>query len=266
MHVIFTDLDGTLLDHETYSYGAAAPALDRLRRAKVPIVFTTSKTRAEIEPLRKHMENAHPFISENGGAAFVPLSYFPFEPSGARRIGNYDVIEYGDRYEELVTVLREAARSTGCNVRAFSGLTAAEIAALSGLPLEEAERAKAREFDEPFEVLDLPDARARLLAEIKRRGKKWTLGGRFYHIIGDSNKAEAVRALSGFYRQAHGQIVTVGLGDGWNDVQFLNVVDIPILVRSPSTEKMQAAVPGGRITAACGPQGWNEAISEMFPE
>ena len=34
--VLFSDLDGTLLDHESYSFDAARPALDRLRREDVP--------------------------------------------------------------------------------------------------------------------------------------------------------------------------------------------------------------------------------------
>lgn len=36
MYLVFTDLDGTLLDHDTYSWEAARPALDRLKRQQVP--------------------------------------------------------------------------------------------------------------------------------------------------------------------------------------------------------------------------------------
>ena len=66
--VVFSDLDGTLLDHYTYSFEDARPALGRLRAAGVPLVLCTSKTRAEIAPLRDALRNTHPFISENGGA------------------------------------------------------------------------------------------------------------------------------------------------------------------------------------------------------
>ncbi|MFQ5696467.1 MAG: mannosyl-3-phosphoglycerate phosphatase, partial [Terriglobia bacterium] len=46
--IVFTDLDATLLDHQTYSWAAAEPALRRLRLLGIPLVFCTSKTRAEV--------------------------------------------------------------------------------------------------------------------------------------------------------------------------------------------------------------------------
>ena len=36
MDVLFTDLDGTLLDRDTYSWEAARPALDRLIQKGIP--------------------------------------------------------------------------------------------------------------------------------------------------------------------------------------------------------------------------------------
>ena len=73
--VIFTDLDGTLLDHHTYSYDAARPALERLRKSEIPLIMVSSKTRIEIEVLRTEIGNREPFIPENGGAIFIPDDY-----------------------------------------------------------------------------------------------------------------------------------------------------------------------------------------------
>jgi mannosyl-3-phosphoglycerate phosphatase len=47
--VIFTDLDGTLLDRNTYSFEPALPALHLIRQKDIPLILTSSKTRAEIE-------------------------------------------------------------------------------------------------------------------------------------------------------------------------------------------------------------------------
>jgi len=76
--VIFTDLDGTLLGRETYSFEPAQPALQLIKHKGIPLILSSSKTRAEIELYRKKLENDHPFISENGGAVFIPKDYFPF--------------------------------------------------------------------------------------------------------------------------------------------------------------------------------------------
>ena len=45
--VIFTDLDGCLLDRETYSFEPAQAALRLIREKKIPLVLVSSKTRVE---------------------------------------------------------------------------------------------------------------------------------------------------------------------------------------------------------------------------
>jgi len=70
--LVFTDLDGSLLNHDDYSFEEARPALDRLRKAKIPLIFVTSKTCREVEPLQNRLGLREPFIVENGGGIFVP--------------------------------------------------------------------------------------------------------------------------------------------------------------------------------------------------
>ncbi len=65
--VVFSDLDGTLLDHETYSFAPAWPALDRMREDGHVLVLASSKTAAEIAPIRAAMGFVDcPAIVENG--------------------------------------------------------------------------------------------------------------------------------------------------------------------------------------------------------
>jgi len=73
--IIFTDLDGTFLDYNTHSFSALEHILIRLKKLDVPLIFCTSKTRAEIEALRQKCHNSHPFISGNGGGVFIPKGY-----------------------------------------------------------------------------------------------------------------------------------------------------------------------------------------------
>jgi mannosyl-3-phosphoglycerate phosphatase len=261
--VVFSDLDGTLLDHDTYTFDAARPALERLRRAGIPLVLCTSKTRAEIAPLRRALDNLHPFVSENGGAVFIPAGYFPFALSGAERWDDLDVIAVGDRYGDLVAALSRASRASGVAVRGFADMTDADVAAATGLSLDDAHRARQREFDEPFEILD--SARVDdLLTAIEREGKRWTAGGRFHHVMGASDKAAAVRLLATLYRRQWGSVTTVGLGDAPNDATFLAEVDVPIAVTSPRVEGLRARVPRAHATRLAGPAGWNEAILELL--
>jgi len=261
MWVVFTDLDGTLLDVRTYSFDAARPALERLRATLTPLVLVTSKTRAEVELWRRRLGNVDPFIVENGGAIFLPEGTFPWKEKMEVRDG-YEVVELGERYERLVDALQDASRETGCAVASFHLMDAEEVARRCELPVEQARLAKVREYDEPFEILD-ESRREELLGAIERRGYRWTRGGRFHHVIGSSDKARAVEMLRDLYARAHGIPRTIGLGDAPNDAGFLNAMDEAVLIRSPKIGELRELVPRGRVTAAEGPAGWNEAILEL---
>ena len=259
--VVFTDVDGTLLDHDTYAFDAARPALERLGHAGVPLVLCTSKTRAEVEPLREALENDSPFIVENGGAVFIPDGYFAPEIDipGAERWGDLLVVAMSEPYATLVAALSRASRESGVRVRGFADMTDAEVATATGLSLEDAHRARQRDFDEPFEIIDAHRTDA-LLAAIEREGKRWTVGGRFHHITGASDKAAAVRFLVDVYRRQSGAVTTVGVGDAPNDVPFLRDVDIPIVMASTHADEMVRHVPRATVTRVPGPAGWNEAM------
>jgi len=258
MKIIFSDLDGTLLHSQTYSFEAAKPALSALRRQKAPLVLCTSKTRAEVEMWRERLDTQHPFIVENGGAVYIPCGYFPFVIDQATQREGYDVIEFGTPYLELVLALREAAGEARCEVLGFHDMTIADICLRTSLPVRQAELAKQREYDEPFEILG--SGTHTLLAAIERRGKRWTRGDRFYHISGASDKAVAVEYLSSLYRRAFGSVQTIGIGDGHNDATFLRTVDLPVIIRSRFAAALKLAVPRGFVTSAPGPDGWKEAV------
>jgi mannosyl-3-phosphoglycerate phosphatase len=263
MKIVFTDLDGTLLDHHSYDWTPAAPALDRLKQTQTPWIFVTSKTRAESEHWRSVTGNTHPFIVENGAAAFIPRSYFPENIPGSQTRGEYVVIEWGTAYPRLVAALETASRSSDCRTVGFHQWSVEEIAADAGLPLHQAVLAKHREYDEPFRILD-PDRRPALTAELERLGLRWTEGGRYFHVTGNNDKALAVQTLAAIYRRSHGAITTLGLGDGPNDLEFLQTVDHPVIIRSKSLPLLTSHLPHAPVTEHPGPAGWNRAVLDFL--
>lgn len=102
--VIFTDMDGTLLDHHTYSHQAADSLLASLQQTGVPVIPTTSKTFAELQQLRRELNNQHPFICENGAGVYIPKGYFSQMPSDLINIGDFrlkafvQIVSTGARY------------------------------------------------------------------------------------------------------------------------------------------------------------------------
>jgi mannosyl-3-phosphoglycerate phosphatase len=262
MFVVFTDLDGTLLDPENYSYDAARPALNLLKDMRIPLVFVTSKTRAEAEVWRERLGNRDPFVIENGGALFVPQDYFPPPFQAPVHRDGYAVFEFGDSYESLVQVLRAASIESQCPVVGFHDLSVEALAAKCGMLPEYAAMAKKREYDEPFEILaPIPE---RLLASIEDHKKRWTRGGRFYHILGANDKMHCVRLLIHFYERSFGAVTSLGMGDALNDAGFLEAVDIPVVLKSGDSVKLREKIRKARYLDLPGPAGWNRAILEVL--
>ncbi len=264
MYIVFSDLDGTLLHPHTYSFDAAHPALDELRRRGIPLVLSTSKTRPEVEFWRERLGIRHPFIVENGAAIYIPRGYFPSAPEGAVERDGYHAIELGSPYPELVETLRQACRTSGCEALGFHDMTVEDIAARTLLSPEQAVMAKQREYDEPFEILGTGSYR--LLEAIEAAGKRWTRGDRFYHITGPNSKADAVGRLSAVYRRVFGDVAAIGVGNGHNDVGLLRAVDIPVIVRGRFSAVLKEAVRHAVVTRAPGPHGWNETVLELLAE
>ena len=265
--VIFTDLDGTLLDSQTYRWQAAEPALRRLRLQGAPVVLCTSKTRAEVLPLRGELGLRDPFVVENGGAICIPRNYFPFALPTARVEAGYQVLELGLSYPKLVKALDEAAKTSGVAVRGFSRMSDKEVATRCGLSREQARRARKREFDEPF-LLEkgTPKQKERFFRWLQQRGLRWREGGRFLHVMGGNDKAAAVARLIDLYRQQYGEIATVGLGDSPNDFDFLRLVDTAVVVALPDgthDPELRRKVPQAVLARGIGPEGWNEALREI---
>ncbi len=268
--VIFSDLDGSLLDHANYRWQAARRALSALRRFKVPLVLATSKTRVEVMPLWRRLDLRAPFAVENGGAIYVPANYFPFPLKRSRQVGREWLRIAGNvGRDRLRIALARAARRAKVSIRGFSQMGAQEVALRTGLSLLEARRARKREFDEPFVILD-GGTRAwiRLARAIQREGLRATRGSRFFHIHGRRDKGEAVRKLTAWFREAQEQgLRTAGLGDSPNDIPLLRAVDLPFLVARPGGRydaETLRAVPGIKRAGGVGPEGWNRAVLKLL--
>ncbi len=260
--VIFTDLDGTLLDQDSYSFGNALPALRAIRTKGVPLVISSSKTRPEIEFYRGQLRNDHPFISENGGAVFVPRDYFSFSFSCERESENYSVLELGTSYRQIVAVLDAIRSETGVLIKGFFDLTAKEISSLSGLSLQEAELAKEREYDEPFLIEGGEQEVEKVKKKIVEKGMNYVEGGRFHHILGNNDKGKAVKILERLFEREFHSISTVGIGDSQNDLQMLLSVDHPIFLRENQDPLPPPLLPIRRLTVVegRGAGAWNRAI------
>jgi mannosyl-3-phosphoglycerate phosphatase len=263
--VVFSDLDGCLLDRRTYSAEAARPAVEALAEAGVPLVFCTSQTRSEVEHHRRLLGNDDPFVVENGGALFIPRGYFPFPHALTRTEGRYTVVELGVRYEQLVRLFQDLRRTTGLPLRGFSDMTVAEVAAVTGLTPEAAARAKARDYDEPFAGDLTPIEEGVLIEEARSRGLTISRGGRFFHLMGGHSKGLAAELLIRLFRTRWRSIPVVALGEGANDLSLLLLADHPVVIPRDWGVVDPAFRHGDwHVAPAPGPWGWKLEVLRLL--
>ena len=284
--LVFTDLDGTLLDHDTYRWEAALPALEQCKTTGTPVILVSSKTRVEIDILRRRLSLSEPFISENGGGIFFPKERFLDPPPGsvsahdlsanAGSLGGYGLakktdlweISLGVSYARLTQALKDIRHELNWDIRGFSDMGLGEISRLTGLDKKETQWAAMREYDEPFIIQGKrPGDVAPLYRAAEKRGLSVTSGGRFYHLQGKNDKAKGMELIAIWYRARHENVLAIALGDSPNDFAMLEQADIPVLIRSRRAfPGLKRRIPRLRISDQFGPAGWNSVILSILSQ
>jgi mannosyl-3-phosphoglycerate phosphatase len=271
--IVFSDLDASLLDRDTYSWKPAVKAIGALKKRDASLVMVTSKTLAEVKPLHQELGFDDPFVFENGGG----VSFHKDTPLGLHLLSSkaeimeFDrkgvaVLAFGKRYDALVQSLAEISAEVGVPLPGFSMMSLEKVAGATGLSAEEAAKARVRLFDEPFII---PEGSNSLEDDIRdeafRRGLQVVKGGRFRHLIGHAGKGMAVSVLLDAYQKTYGEVVSIGLGDSPNDFSFLELVDIPVILGAPSQAESLTPLPhkAHRCDVA-GPEGWNRAVLDIL--
>lgn len=266
--VFFSDMDSTLLDTKTYGFEDARPAVLALRDKGIPLVFVTSKTKAEVEYFRGLLNNQDPFIVENGAAVYIPKGWFPFEVPKLKDLKDYGVFELGVPRERILRVLRRAFKEIGKSLKGFASMDDEEVARVTGLPLNLAKLAKERGYDEPL-VVDSAflENRERLEEFLAREGLSLVMGGRFAHVLGPNDKGLAVSFLLTLFRRLWPGVLSVGLGDAPNDIPLLKAVDVPCIIPNPHTQhSLLEEISHARRVPHPAPLGFREAVERVFSE
>ncbi|MEP0521207.1 MAG: HAD-IIB family hydrolase [Hyphomicrobiales bacterium] len=250
--VVFSDLDGTLLDHEHYSYAAAKPALNKLRQQNIQLILASSKTAMELVELRSQMGFSHcPAIVENG-AGLLP----------AEELSTDDLDQ--SEYQKLLRIISAAPPQLRENFSGFADWSFEEIGRNTGMDALACEKAAARQFSEPGLWSGTPEELQSYKVWLAANEVTLQQGGRFVTHSFGANKAERMsRILEGYANQSVA-FTSLALGDAPNDIAMLEAADHGVIVLNPHAQTLPV-LPGeqsGQITRTTlpGPQGWNDAV------
>ncbi len=248
--IVFTDLDGTLLDHETYAFDAARPALERLKGRGIPLILASSKTAAELVPLRERMGFAHcEAIAENGAGILPPGTSVAGDDACLR---------------DILAILDRAPVELRRHFNGFSQWSVDEISARTGLAPDDARAARARQYSEVGLWAGSQDQWTGFLSYLGENGLTAQQGGRFISLSFGASKAACMQTIAEHHRQINGSALVIALGDAPNDIAMLEAADMGIIIPNPGHGGI-ATLDGeatGQIIRADfpGPAGWNRAI------
>jgi mannosyl-3-phosphoglycerate phosphatase family protein len=242
MQILFSDLGQMFIDSRSGSWETTAPVFERIRQKRIPWVLVTNKTRAEIELWSEETGIRYPFIVEDGAAIFFPKGQMSL-PFRAKVKSGYQVLEFGNSHDELITDLERACEMSGCLVRTFHEMELGELSQDAGFSPFHALLAKQREYSEAFRILHGDPER--LTSAIQQIGRRIVWRDRFFHITGNNHVAGAVRIVAQAFALSYGNITKIGIGTGPYDTPFLKLMDRVVLA---------------------GPDTWNEATLTILQD
>jgi mannosyl-3-phosphoglycerate phosphatase len=266
--LVVTDLDGSLLDHHTYDFSPAAPWLARLKQMGVPVIPVTSKTRAELIPLREALGlTATPFIAENGAVIGLPPGWCHARldrPGGGRDgvVIKHPGVDIGFIRARL-KVWRERLN---VQFTRMGELSVKDVMELTGLDEPRTRDARQREGSEPLLWQDSDTALETFRAALEGDGLQLTQGGRFWHVMGRAaDKGSAVEWLVKRFTALRGRTpLSLGLGDGPNDISMLEAVDQAVVIRGCHDLVVEPRNSALYRTEATGPTGWAEGVAHWW--
>ena len=260
--VIATDLDGTLLDHYTYSWTKAATAVDELKSRNIPIIVNTSKTYNEIVEIQHDLDICNPFIVENGSAVYLPMDNTHDGIDDLEIHDNFLLKVLGQYRSKIVEQLYKLRTQYRWQFEGYSDWSVDKLMELTGLARESALASMDRQFSEPIIWQDSDNNLLQFRVQLNKLNLKLLRGGRFFHVLGVTDKGTALSWLMNYYQKTNlSRPKIIALGDSQNDVDMLGVADIAVLVKSPVHSFPELAFTGKKIyTDLFGPSGWNDAI------
>jgi len=251
--IIFTDLDGTVLNHHNYAYEAVLPLLAVLKAKSIPVILNSSKTLAELEVWQRRLRLDTPMIAENGGV-------IRFKDQS----GEIQTQLIGMPYDQIRSTVKHLRKVNGWKFEGFGDWTVAEVMNHTHLSTSDSVVAKERKVTEPILWNDTEANFKQFVIALSVMGLSLKKGGRFYHVMAQHDKADAMRYIKNNLDilGLKSPVKTIALGDGGNDQSMLDFADVAVVM--PAASGKSLVVAGAVYAQSEAPNGWVESIQTIL--
>ena len=254
---IFTDLDGSLLNHNNFEFMEIKDFILDCIKNGIKIIPNTSKTKSEIEVFLDQLGQNLPFVVENGAAIHnLDLVHRKLRFKNNSLVFSRSVNEILELFEKRIPIELKKRCSF------LKDMSSIEQMKILGLNKKYLPFALNREYSMPLVFDGSKELVNRFTALLKKIGMKLHEGGRIYNICDDCSKGKAMTTLieklkNDFNFKSH----SIVIGDSPNDISMLDVSDQPCIIPLPNKKNLCHLKDKKIIRATqSAPQGWEEVV------
>ena len=251
--LIFTDLDGSLLDRDTFKFDKISKYIKDLISKGIFIIPNSSKTKNEIDSFNKELDEDLPFIVENGAAIYnlnLINASFPEKISLSREIS-----------EILDIFNNKISKKYKSKCKFIKNLTSDKQIQILGLPKEKIKLAINREYTIPLLFDGSKAEKVDLIKSVNNAGLSLQEGGRVINLCDKISKSQAMKNVVKIFKKiSTEELITVGVGDNFNDLDMLKNSDIPCLVFNDKFTMEKINIDNCIVSKKPAPEGWEEVV------
>ena len=265
-YLIFTDLDGTLLDHENYSFGVNKKTISTIINNKNEIIFNTSKTFSECKKLLKELKLLNmPFSTENGAVIYFPKIRFN-KIKNSSSFGRY----WSVRIAKLSS--KNWYQFLKLKQKKYNFFIAQDLSPKILKKYTNLNNTNMMLDREASQIILWEDnlTKLKLFKKDLKSEKDGVLikGSRFMQISSICNKRIAKKLISHAYdiqfRDKY-SINTIALGDSKNDIDMLNSCKYSCLIKNSTGThvKLRSNKKNVFKSSKLAPDGWGEVLYKL---
>ena len=230
--LIFSDIDGTFMNHKSYSYSVLKKYIFLLKD-RCQLIFNSSKTFEEINELNKTLKIRSPFIVENGACIFFPKNYNQifFDKNFFKHSNYFGYKLTKKNSQSLITDINHLKKKYKFSF--FSEISDFQLKKITNLNIQKLKKSRMRMFSNPLFWEDKESKKEQFKKEINSLGYEMSFGGRFLHLSDSYNKGIAVKEFLKILRLKKKKVYkTISVGDSNNDVSMLEQTDYSCIIKS----------------------------------
>ena len=254
--LIFSDLDGSILDRETFKFDQIKDYIISLIDRGIIIIPNSSKTEKEIEKFNEELGVKLPYISENGSSI-----------QGLNLINaNFpNKIVLSREKEELIKIFNDKIpEQLKDKCIQISKINKKEQEKIFGQKDDNLKNALNRKYTLPFLFKGDKNEKNKLSKILSDNSLTLQEGGRVINLCDNINKVKSMNKVIKILRKTEDKIKSIAVGDNYNDLDMLKSCDVPCLVFNDKFKLDQINIDNLIFSNMPSPEGWADVIKKAL--